>query len=147
MEKLKCVLLIDDDGITNFLNQRLLKKLSISEQVHTSVNGKEGLKFIENYAASNGNYAPDVILLDLNMPVFDGFEFLEAFRKTGYENKAEARIIILTTSTHQKDINKIVDDKNVGYINKPLTEEKLLAALSKGNNVVEENNTSLEEKK
>ena len=127
--KYNCVLLVDDDGVTNFINNRLLKKLNLTDCIQTAINGKEGLKYLAEYAKSNENTCPELIFLDLNMPVIDGFEFLDEFNKLTFANKEKVKVIILTTSTHQKDINQIVSQKSIGYINKPLTEEKVLQAL------------------
>lgn len=124
--KFNCVLLIDDDGITNFINHRLIKKLNITHSIESAINGNEALLFLREYAIKNNNKSPELILLDLNMPVLDGFEFLEEFQKLNFDNKEKVRILILTTSTHQKDIGRLVGNSNISYINKPLTEEKLI---------------------
>jgi response regulator of citrate/malate metabolism len=123
--KYNCVLLIDDDGVTNFINHRLIKKMNITECISSAVNGNEALKYLKEYSQKNNNLGPELILLDINMPVLDGFEFLEQFEKISLANKDRIKIIILTTSTHQKDILKISSNTKIGYINKPLTQEKL----------------------
>lgn len=77
---MKNILLVDDDNIFNFLNTKLLRQSGIADEIHTALNGKEALDLLNNYYT--GAFAlPDVILLDLNMPVMDGFAFLEAFKK------------------------------------------------------------------
>lgn len=123
--KYNCVLLIDDDGVTNFINHRLIKKMNITECISSAMNGNEALKYLKDFSQSNNNNAPELILLDINMPVLDGFEFLEQFEKITFANKERIKIIFLTTSTHQKDILKISANTKIGYINKPLTQEKL----------------------
>jgi response regulator of citrate/malate metabolism len=123
--KYNCVLLIDDDGVTNFINHRLIKKMNITDCISSAMNGNEALKYLKDFSQSNNNNAPELILLDINMPVLDGFEFLEQFEKITFANKERIKIIFLTTSTHQKDILKISSNTKIGYINKPLTQEKL----------------------
>ncbi|WMJ73819.1 response regulator [Cytophagaceae bacterium ABcell3] len=125
MKKLNCVMLIDDDGVTNFINHRLINRLDVADSIETVINGDEAWQFLQHYTSKNNQNCPELILLDLNMPVMDGFEFLNLFKSFECNNKSQAKVVILTTSTHQKDIKAIVKDKSVGYITKPLTKEKL----------------------
>jgi CheY-like chemotaxis protein len=131
MNKINCVLLIEDDQVTNYINNRILKGLKISDSINLACNGKEALNFIKNFALINENCGPELILVDLNMPVTDGFEFIRAFKELNLSNSSQIKIIVLTTSSHEEDIGKIIKDKNIGYINKPLTEEKLMSAIWK----------------
>jgi response regulator of citrate/malate metabolism len=131
MLKFNCVLLIDDDGTTNFIHHRLLKKLNITENIQSAINGDKAIQFITQYAFQNNNCSPELILLDLNMPGADGFDFLNSFANMNLSNKDKVNLIILTTSTHSKDLD-LVKNSNLGYINKPLTEEKLLNLLERG---------------
>ena len=131
MLKFNCVLLIDDDGTANFIHHRLLKKLNITDNIQSAINGDKGIQFITQYAFQNNNSSPELILLDLNMPGADGFDFLNSFATMNFSNKDNVKLIILTTSTHIKDLD-VVKKSNLGYINKPLTEEKLLNILEKG---------------
>jgi CheY-like chemotaxis protein len=124
MEKLNCILLIDDDTINNFINENLLRKLDISEEVVVRKNGQDGLDFVEDFFA-NSSKAPELILLDINMPVIDGFEFLKKIKKFDFINLESTQVIILTTSTSPKDIEKMSSEGINNYLNKPLTEEKL----------------------
>ena len=121
MAKLKRILLVDDDNINNFINQRLIKKLNITEEVSVAVNGEDAINTIKNA----GDYLPDLILLDINMPVMDGFEFLEAYKKLPIANKDNAVIVMLTTSTNQNDMARSKSIPIRGFLNKPLTEEKI----------------------
>ena len=124
MEKFNCILLVDDDATTNFLNESLIEEMKISHQVLVAYNGKEGLELLDNYFRVHGTY-PELILLDINMPVMDGFEFLEAYQQLNREQTAAVKIIMLTTSSSQVDIQRI---KKLGvshFLSKPLTEEML----------------------
>lgn len=124
-EKLDCILLVDDDNINNFINERLLKKLHIANKIQVAVNGEEALDIIKDYCSKNGNCCPEMILLDINMPVMNGFEFIESFQKLKFHNKDKVCITVLTSSSNSKDIAKIKSLGNFPYINKPLTEQKL----------------------
>jgi response regulator of citrate/malate metabolism len=128
---INCVLLIEDDKITNFLNERIISGLKITDHIKITYNGEDGLNFIREFANEHSNHSPEIILLDLNMPVTDGFEFINLYKAMRFDNQEKVKIIVLTTSTHEKDIKQLIDDKNIGYINKPLMEEKLIAELWK----------------
>ncbi|MDQ3535065.1 MAG: response regulator [Bacteroidota bacterium] len=123
LDKVNFILLIDDDPINNFLNLRLLDSLNLADEVKVCLNGMEALEFLNGLQTKNNHY-PDLILLDINMPVLDGFEFLKAFNDLEMPEKDSVKIVMLTTSSALSDLNKI---HNLGYevINKPLTEEKI----------------------
>ena len=124
LTKLKTILLVDDDPITNFINQRLLEKMNIAEEVKVVTNGVEGVKCLRDHCFKT-SISPDLILLDINMPIMDGFEFLEVFNSLDFKNKEEVVIAVLTTSTNSHDMEKIEKLGIKCFINKPLTEEKM----------------------
>lgn len=126
MKKLNCVLLVDDDSINNFINERLIRKANISEEVQVVLNGKEALDYLKRRSEAYNKRSPDLILLDINMPVMDGFEFLEAFKKLDLKDKKSIVIVMLTTSTNPNDTQRLNNSEVVGYINKPLTVKKLM---------------------
>jgi CheY-like chemotaxis protein len=128
MRKIKTVLLIDDDSINNFINARLIKKCKISDDVIVMSNGQEAIFYLkENLKKKEA--CPELILLDINMPVMDGFEFLAAFKNLNFSNKAEVSIIMLTTSSSPKDHERLSQAKISGYLNKPLTEAMVKAVM------------------
>lgn len=127
--EIRTVLLIDDDDITNFINRQLLRKLNMGREVHCITGGKEALNFIMQFAAENQGNSPDLILLDINMPGMDGFEFLEAYNNIYFNNRKEVKIIFLSTSSHTRDLEKIKNQFRLTLINKPLSAEKLSIAL------------------
>jgi CheY-like chemotaxis protein len=124
-KKLNCILLIDDDKATNFINERVIKKLDCTKRIVTVYNGAEALEFLS--IEENGNLLqPDLIFLDINMPVMDGWEFLEHYRKLHENKKAKVVLLMLTTSLNPDDVkkaNKIQEVK--GFKNKPLTIEMM----------------------
>lgn len=131
MKKLNCVLLVDDDNINNFINERLIRKANITEDVKIVLNGKEAIDFLSKRSKEDGLPSPELILLDINMPVMDGFEFLEAFRKMELKDKSSVIIVMLTTSTNPNDTQRLNNSGVSGYINKPLTEQKLIDIINK----------------
>jgi CheY-like chemotaxis protein len=127
--RMKNVLLVDDDNVFNFLNTKTLHRMGIVNEIHTALNGKEAIDLLNNYYI--GAYAtPDVILLDLNMPVLDGFGFLEAFERLKMPNKEKITVIIVTSSNDPRDIERAKQMGITQYLTKPLSEEKLRAALA-----------------
>jgi len=128
--KLNSLLLIDDDVINNFINSRLIRKIDMSHNLHVSTNGKEAILYL-NGKLGMQEAGPELILLDINMPVMDGFEFVEAFRKLNFSNQEKIVIVMLTTSSNPKDLEKVDALSIGGYINKPLTEEKLKNVLAR----------------
>ena len=123
MKKLSCILLVDDDNTINFVNQMLLEDLKVTEQVLIANNGRDAHQII-NQQWSEGD-CPQLILLDLNMPEMDGFEFLAAYEDLEYEQKKSVVIVVLTTSMNPEDFERLRTAPIKGIINKPLTKEKV----------------------
>jgi CheY-like chemotaxis protein len=131
MSLINQILLIDDDDVNNYINSRLLKKLAISDNIQIAVNGEEGLSYLYPLTNAPEEDIPDLILLDINMPVVDGFEFLERFTNLKFEEKQPV-VVMLTTSSNEKDISRVNLHPGVAnYLNKPLTEEKIKSILQK----------------
>ena len=123
MEQAKKILLVDDDYTTIFLTQRLLKRAEIEVDVLTASHGQEALSIVRNICQQE--QCPNLILLDINMPVMDGFEFLEQLQKSADLSKSTIQIILVSTSTHQLDVARAKKYPVIAYIEKPLTSEKL----------------------
>jgi CheY-like chemotaxis protein len=112
----KKILLVDDDKAFNFLNRRLIKSTGLDCEVAEALNGRLALQHIETQRD-----CPNVILLDLNMPVIDGFEFLQRYEKNSRCCK-HSKIFVLTSSLRQEDKKEVLGNKLVsGYLSKPLS--------------------------
>jgi CheY-like chemotaxis protein len=125
MKPLYCILLIDDNRATNFLHQTLIEELDMAQQVTVVQNGKEGLSFLEEHQQANS--FPELIFVDINMPVMDGYEFLDIYQTRRYNQIKHSLVIILTTSSNPRDTDK-VKQLNLPYVHyyvKPLKEEDL----------------------
>lgn len=118
-------MLIDDDEITNFINESILRKLNVAREIKVVKNGLEGLKFITSW--QEHNLCPDLILLDLHMPVMDGFEFMGSFNELEFENKEQVQIAVLTSSENPKDLELARELGIKHYFKKPFKEETLKA--------------------
>jgi CheY-like chemotaxis protein len=120
MKKLKSILLVDDDDTTNFVNRLLLEDLEVSDKILEANNELEALQLIGEQCRENGN--PDIILLDINMPVMNGPEFMREWLRLDPKFK-QSLIYILTTSLNPNDIEKLHQMPIRGYLNKPLTQK------------------------
>ncbi|MGE8722875.1 response regulator [Leptospira terpstrae] len=115
MKQLSMIYLVEDDVITTFLIKTLMEKFSFADEIHGFQNGEEAL-----HALLDGSVDPDMLFLDLNMPVMDGWEFLNAISK--HPKYAKLPIYILTSSIDPTDKARSAEFKNVkGYLVKPLS--------------------------
>ncbi|MBD0298239.1 MAG: response regulator [Flavisolibacter sp.] len=118
MDKLKSILLVDDDDTTNFVNQLLLEDLEVSDKILVANNGLEALQLIGEQCRENCN--PEIILLDINMPVMNGLDFMREWQQLEPKFK-QSVVYILTTSLNPNDIETLHQMPIRGYLNKPLT--------------------------
>jgi len=131
--KLSCILLVDDDEPTNFLNQMVIEELGIAEQTRIAQNGMEALAYLKKTGVGDDDFPlPDLILLDINMPAMNGWEFLESYTNLPAHQKANVVIVMLTTSLNPDDRAKAHEISEVtGFETKPLTVDKLQVLLEK----------------
>lgn len=122
--KINCVLLIDDDTICNYLHEKMIRRLNICKEIKIASNGSEALKIIQTHCLENLS-PPELILLDLKMPVMDGFDFLQKFKEKFPKHLSKTLIKIITTSAHPSDIQKISNLYPSDIYTKPLTEDIL----------------------
>lgn len=119
------VMIIDDNEIDNFVTRRVLENVKFCEHINIITSGEEALDFFEANQ-NNKDKLPDLIFLDLNMPVVDGFMFLFEFDDFSEHIKSNCQIVILSGALEKKSVHKILKNEYVtDYINKPLTEETL----------------------
>jgi len=134
MKKLNSVLLVDDDKAVNFISKMLIKKAGITDHIETVLNGQQALDYLTNsgeYEKSNDTFPrPMLILLDINMPVMDGWDFAEAFSKLEENQKENIIIVMLTSSLNPDDKTKASNLPVVsGFQNKPLSMERLISIM------------------
>jgi CheY-like chemotaxis protein len=134
--KLNCVLLIDDDEPTNFLNRMAIEDLGCVEHIKVIQNAREALDYLacaNQHPPLNAHCPkPELIFLDINMPAMDGWEFLHYYEALPKENKSSVIVIMLTTSFNPEDELKARKIPSISeFRNKPLTSELLRGILQK----------------
>lgn len=119
--KLKSILLIDDDSITNFLHQHVLMEAKVAQKIEIAETVDEALERLD-CAGEEKCQPPELIFLDLNMPGLTGWEFIDEYKKIKERHSTESVIVILTTSVNPDDNKKASEIKEVAeYRKKPMT--------------------------
>src|SRR5688500_19901970 len=99
-KKYHTVMLIDDNEIDNLINQKMIEAASIAENIYTHTGAKSAIEFLRNMEKLEvaDKVLPDVIFLDIDMPLMDGFQFLDEFEKLSNVAKKKCKIVLLTSS-------------------------------------------------
>lgn len=122
MRNSKPILLVEDDDVDALTTKRALGEIKVTNPLVHTFNGEEGLEYL-----SNGNEKPCVILLDLNMPRMNGFEFLRAIKAN--EALKKIPVIVLTTSDTDQNIIESYELGVAGYITKPVDYKQFVEAM------------------
>ncbi len=120
------VLLIDDNEIDNFINERMITSSLFALKVEVKNSADAALDYLRSL--SDTTEFPEVVFLDLNMPVKDGFGFLAEFDALNEDLKKSCRVVVLSSSISPEDINRASTNPYVfKYVNKPLSDKYLEA--------------------
>ena len=122
------VLIVDDEEIDRFIAARLIEKLQLTGQIEVASNGEQAFEVIRKWGVGIGE-KHTLILLDINMPLMNGFAFLDKCKQIGYLRESYVQIILLTSSIHPEDRKKAAFYGINTYLIKPLTTDKLLTAI------------------
>lgn len=130
MSKYNAVMLIDDNEIDNLINQKMIEAADLAKYIYTHTGAKSAIEFLRNVESLEDELTnqvlPNVIFLDIDMPLMDGFQFLDEFEKLHKSTKEHCKIIMLTSSINPQDVSKSKKYTSVKeYINKPLSQDSL----------------------
>ncbi len=128
MSMLSMILLIDDDFTTNYLHKKIISKSEIDLPIEVANNGKEGIdKLLALNKTINDKDTLVLIFLDINMPVMDGWGFLEIFNEIKSTLNFGTNLFIVSSSINPDDEDRAKNDPEVlDYFPKPLTVDRLL---------------------
>jgi CheY-like chemotaxis protein len=119
------VMLVDDCKATNFIHKLVIEKYGFADSITEFVNGEEAIDYFYTMYGRKRT-APDLIFLDLNMPVLNGWEFLQQYALLPAEQQAGAVVVMLTTSLNPDDEARATAISGVkAFSSKPLTLEKI----------------------
>lgn len=122
-QKITCI--IDDDEIYLFSVKKVIEINKLSEKVLEFKNGQEAIEFFTRNSSDHESL-PDVIFLDINMPVMNGWEFIEEFRKIKPGISKDISLFVVSSSVDKTDVDKAKSLPAVqDYIPKPLTANQL----------------------
>ena len=121
------VLLVDDDEINNFISIKLIKKALLNTEIMACLNGKFAIDQLLEIQRNDPSRLPDYILLDINMPIMNGWEFLDEYKRLNIDPLGRTKVFIISSSVFSNDINKarsypLVKD----FISKPLNVDKIV---------------------
>ena len=119
------VMLVDDNDTDNFIHKRVIELTKFSKNIIVKNSGKSALEYLDSNK-NNIELLPDIIFLDINMPIVDGFVFLFEYENFPEDLKNKCKIVILSSSDSKRDIDRIVDNEYViNFITKPLSDDSL----------------------
>lgn len=126
MTKINTLCLVDDDSIFQFLTENAIKETNLVNQIKIFSNGLEAINFLKS-EAENPDRLPEIILLDLSMPVMDGWEFLEEYLLLQPRLGKKIVIYVISSSIAPVDVQKAKSISAVtDYVIKPVTKDKFI---------------------
>ncbi|WP_299756883.1 response regulator [uncultured Pontibacter sp.] len=141
MYKLQHILIIDDDQINNLFSQIILEDADVSDLISVCHSVPEALEFLHSIEVTKDTAFPDLILLDINMPSLDGFDFLDRYHALGFAQRHDTFISMFTSSEEEMHKQRARNyDVVVGFIAKPLSIPSLSNILALHSHTRTENN-------
>jgi CheY-like chemotaxis protein len=118
--------LIDDDEIYLFTMKKIIEKNRLVSNVHEFHNGFDAIDFLNKMSTNNHVLLPDIILLDINMPVMDGWTFMELFSLLKPKLKKKITVYMISSSINKSDIDRAKSISDISdFIVKPIGSEQL----------------------
>ncbi|HLF51544.1 response regulator [Flavobacterium sp.] len=131
MKLVKTIAIIDDDDIFVYITKKAVEQTNIVQQIKVFGNGKDAIDFFKENV-DNPDLLPEIILLDLSMPIMDGWQFLDEYSKIKYKIGKKIIIYIVTSSISPDDMRRAKKiDAVSDFIIKPITKDKLIEIIKK----------------
>lgn len=123
MNKFNTIFVVDDDLVYHFIIKKLFSKCNINVETKYFFNGLEAIDELKEKVETDK--VPDLILLDINMPIYDGWQFLDEFRKLKENITKEITVYLVSSSNDISDLNKykMYQDEVKKFYYKPMTQE------------------------
>lgn len=129
--KYENILLLDDSELDNFINRKIIESSYFSKNIYINSSGKSAMEFLQNIMEMkdfSDIVFPEIIFIDLNMPIINGFQFIELLKNASLNKDKPCKLVVLTSSMHPDDKKKITEiSEDIVFLNKPLTDEMLNA--------------------
>jgi len=140
LESLNSILLIDDDEASNFLHSIFINRLDMNLNINSALNGQEGLDFILGKGQEELEL-PCMVMLDLRMPVMDGWQFMKAYEEqVPKELKEQITIVLVTISDSKEDKERASSNTYVAdFSQKPLSDATFKKLIKKHYNFASSN--------
>ena len=126
MIPIKNLLLIDDDEIFTFMTKKIIERTNLAEQIKIFVNGKEAIDFLQSIAHKK-DLLPEIIFLDISMPVMDGWAFLDEYIALKPKFGKKVTLYIISSSVSPRDHERAKNYTDVSdFIVKPISKDKFI---------------------
>ena len=126
------VALVDDDRIYQFTTERILQRLDVDVRFLWFKDGEEAIAYMREHATEE-EFLPDILIVDINMPYLDGWQFLDALKVLRPDMAKNVDIYMVSSSNDDRDMKRAKTTEGVlDYVEKPITKEKLAFILSRG---------------
>ncbi len=129
--KVDSICIIDDDKIYRFTTEKYLQMLRLTSKVMTYADGEEAISYLRDNS-QDPSKLPDIIFLDLNMPIMDGWDFIEEYIKLRPNLAKKIVVYMVSSSIDERDQARALEISEVSdFIIKPITEEQLITLVGK----------------
>jgi len=122
MDRIKHILVIDDDSIDNFVSKTLIEKSNLVEEVSTIDDARKAINYLKDQILEDADALPNIIFLDINMPSMSGWEFLKEYSEIDTRYTEDITLIIFSSYIHTEEVRKLMSFPCVScYRRKPLS--------------------------
>ncbi|APQ19088.1 response regulator [Maribacter hydrothermalis] len=136
LERLNTILLVDDDEASNFLHSIFINKLDLDVNINSALNGQEAIEFILGKGQEELEL-PCMVMLDLRMPIMDGWQFMKAYEELVPKKlKDQITIVLVTISDNKEDKERAIANEYIAdFSQKPLSDATFKALIHKHYNL------------